>query len=218
MAESLRMRSFTKILLLLTLSSSAIGQDTTITLSPGMVDPRYHALLLTNLDGWLFKKGNDYNWAKKNIDVTTWQKVKPSALSKKFADKDGRLECWFRLKIKLDTSFANTPFDLFMNAWAATDVYVDGNLNYHFGNTGANGKPFQEYNPTYKLPVSIDLEKGIDHVLAIHFVDHTSPLPPYDLKSTGWLNNFIAITLPQFKTAYLNSHLENQFFRTIWLI
>jgi two-component system NtrC family sensor kinase len=211
------MRSFTKILLFLSLSYPAIGQDTTTTLSPGLVDPKYHALLLTNLDGWLFKKGNDSNWAKKNVDVTTWQRLKPSALTEKLADKNGRLECWLRLKIKLDTSFRDTPFDLFIGAWAATDVYVDGNLYHSFGNTGANGKPFEEYNPNYKLPLAFNLEKGIDHVLAIHFVDYTSPFPPHHLKSAGWLNNFIAITLPQFKTAYLNNHLENHFFRTIWL-
>jgi two-component system NtrC family sensor kinase len=182
-----------------------------------MVDPKYYSLMLTNLDGWVFKKGNDTNWAKKNIDVTTWQKLKPSALSEKLADKNGKLECWLRLRIKLDTSFRDTPFDLFIGVWAATDVYVDGDLYYSFGNTGANGKPFKEYNPTYKLPVALNIEKGIDHVLAIHFVDYTSTLPPHYLKSAGWLNNFMAITLPQFKTGYLNSHLENHFFRTIWL-
>ena len=211
------MKYFLKILLFIFLPLLVNCQDTAITLSPGMVDPKYDLVMLTNLDGWLFKKGNDTNWAKTNIDVTTWQKLKPSRLSEKLADKNGRLECWLRLKIKLDTSFRDTPVDLFIGAWAAVDLYVDGNLYYSFGNTGSKGKPFKEYNPTYKLPVTFNIEKGIDHVLAIHFVDYTSSLPPYRLKSEGWLNNFIAITLPQFKTLYLNNHLENHFFRTIWL-
>ncbi|HJS55820.1 MAG TPA: ATP-binding protein [Chitinophagaceae bacterium] len=211
------MKYFLKILLFIFLPVLVNCQDTAITLSPGMVDPKYDVVMLTNLDGWLFKKGNDANWAKKNIDVTTWQKLKPSGLSEKLADKNGKLECWLRLKIRLDTSFRDTPVDLFIVAWAAVDLYVDENLYYSFGNTGANGKPFKEYNPTYKLPVAFNIEKGIDHVLAIHFVDYTSSLPPYRLKSEGWLNNFIAITLPQFKAAYLDRHLENHFFRTIWL-
>jgi signal transduction histidine kinase len=211
------MKSFVKLLLLVIFPFFTNGQDTAIRLTPSMVDPQYHALLLNNLDGWLFKKGNDANWAKKDIDITTWRKLKPPELSEKLADRNGRLECWLRLKIKLDTSFRNTPFDLFMNAWAATDVYVDGDPIYSFGNTGANGKAFKEYNPTYKLPVAINLEKGIDHVLAIHFVDYVSPFPPRHLKSFGWLNHFVALTLPQFKTVYLDEHLENQFFRTIWL-
>ncbi|HET9823805.1 MAG TPA: ATP-binding protein [Chitinophagaceae bacterium] len=211
------MKSFVRIFLLVAFPFSTKGQDTAVTLTPSMVDPQYQALLLNDVDGWLFKKGNDTNWAKRNIDVTTWQKLKPPQLSEKLADRNGRLECWLRLKINLDTSFRSTPFDLFMNVWAATDVYVDGDLIYSFGNTGANGKPFKEYNPTYKLPVAVNLEKGIDHVLAIHFVDYVSPFPPHRLKSSGWLNHFVALTLPQFKTAYLDKHLENQFFRTIWL-
>ena len=211
------MKYFLKILLFIFLPVLVNCQDTAITLTPGMVDPKKEVVMLTNLDGWLFKKGNDTNWAKKNIDVTTWQKLKPSALSEKLADKNGRLECWLRLKIKLDTSFRDTPVDLFIGAWAAVDLYVDENLYYSFGNTGSNGKPFKEYNPTYKLPIAFNIEKGIDHVLAIHFVDYTSSLPPYRLKSEGWLNNFIAITLPQFKAGYLGRHLENHFFRTIWL-
>ena len=140
---------------------------------------------LGDIDGWLFRKGNDISWARKEIDTAGWQKMKPSQLSGKLADKNGKLEGWLRIKIKLDPAFSDTTFDLYMNVWAASDVYVDGSLLCTFGNTGVNGKAFEEYNPNYKPPLPFNLEKGNEHILAIHFVDFLSALPPYNLKSEG---------------------------------
>src|SRR6185503_1791834 len=131
-------------------------------------------------------------WAKREIDLTGWEKLKPSELTEKYTDKSGKLECWLRIKIKLDTTFKDTALDIFMNAWAASEVYVDGKLLKSFGNTGANGKPYKEYNPTYKLPVAFNVEKGNEHIMAVHLVDFLSPLPPYHLKSEGRFQYFIS--------------------------
>ena len=141
------MKSFIKIVLLLLLPFSLVAQDTTITISPNTM--KSNSIALGDIDGWLFRKGNDISWARKEIDTAGWQKMKPSQLSGKLADKNGKLEGWLRIKIKLDPAFSDTTFDLYMNAWAASEVYVDGSLLCTFGNTGVNGKPFQEYNPNY---------------------------------------------------------------------
>ena len=136
------MRLFIKIVLFLLLPFLVAGQDTTITISPGMM--KSNVFSLGKIDGWLFKKGNDTSWTGKDINVSEWQKLKPSELSEKLTDKNGRLEGWFRIKIKLDPAFRDTILDIYMNVWAASDVYMDGKLFYTFGNTGANGKPFTE--------------------------------------------------------------------------
>ncbi|MFI5185317.1 MAG: sensor histidine kinase [Chitinophagales bacterium] len=209
------MKSFIRILLFLILPFSGLAQDTTIIISPKMATS--NKISLGNVDGWIFRQGNDAAWAKKDINTANWEKLKPSELSEKLADKHGKLEGWLRIKIKLDTVFRNTALDLFMNAWSASEVYVDGNLLYTFGNTGINGKPFKEYNPTYKLPLAFNMQKGDEHILAIHFVDFLSSLPPHHLKSEGRLNDFISITTPAFKTAYFNSHMQAHFYRTLWL-
>src|SRR6188768_3259327 len=100
------MKAFIKIVLLLLLSYSGISQDTTVTISPYMATAHY--ISLGNMNGWLFKKGNDTAWAKKEIDLTGWEKLKPSELTEKYTDKSGKLECWLRIKIKLDTTFKDT--------------------------------------------------------------------------------------------------------------
>ena len=170
------MKFLSKIALLLLLPFSLVAQDTTITISPQAMKSNFIAL--GDMDGWLFRKGNDISWARKEIDTGGWQKMKPSQLSGKLADKNGKLEGWLRIKIKLDPAFSDTTFDLYMNAWAATEIYVDGSLHCTFGSTGINGKAFEEYNPLYNPPVPFNLEKGKEHILAIHFVDFLSTLPP----------------------------------------
>ena len=209
------MKSFLKIVLLLLRPFSLAAQDTTIIISPGMAVS--HSIPLGNIDGWIFRQGSGGALEKKDIGITGWKKMKPSELSEKRADKNGRLEGWFRIKIELDTAFRDTALEVQMNTWAASEVYVDRNLLYTFGNTGASGNSFKEYNPTYKLPVAFNVEKGKEHLLAIHFVDFLSTLPPYHLKSEGRFNSFISITLPEFKTGYFDERLRFFFFRTLWL-
>ena len=211
------MRSFIRIALLLLLPCSGIAQDTVITISPNAMKSNFIAL--GNIDGWIFRKGNDISWAAKEIDTAGWQKMKPSQLSGKLVDKNGKLEGWLRIKIKLDPAFSDTLFDLYMNAWAASDVYVDGSLLCTFGNTGINGKAFEEYNPYYKPPLPFNLEKGNEHILAIHFVDFLSALPPYNLKSEmgNGVRSFIIITTPEFRKFDLDLTLTFHAFRTIWL-
>ena len=211
------MKLLSKIVLLLLLPFSLVAQDTTITISPQTMNSNSRSL--GDLDGWLFRKGNDISWARKEIDTAGWQKMKPSQLSGKLADKNGKLEGWLRIKIKLDPAFSDTLFDLYMNIWAASEIYVDGSLHCTFGSTGVNGKPFEEYNPNYKPPVPFNLEKGNEHILAIHFVDFISALPPYNLKSEkeNRFRSFIIITTPEFRKLDLDLTLTFHAFRTIWL-
>ena len=211
------MKLLSKIVLLLLLPFLLVAQDTTITISPQTM--KSNSIALGDTDGWLFRKGNDISWARKEIDTAGWQKMKPSQLSDKLADKNGKLEGWLRIKIKLDPAFSDTTFDLYMKIWAASEIYVDGSLHCTFGSTGVNGKPFEEYNPNYKSPVPFNLEKGNEHILAIHFVDFISALPPYNLKSEkeNRIRSFIIITTPEFRKLDLDLTLTFHAFRTIWL-
>jgi hypothetical protein len=123
------MKAFLQVILFASFLVAGYSQDTAITISPNMIlsvtVPESRLIELHKLDGWIFKKGSDTAWARKDIDVTGWKKLKPTQLSKKFADKDGKLECWLRLKIKLDTGFTNTNFGLLAQAWAAMDIYIN---------------------------------------------------------------------------------------------
>jgi len=205
-----------KIYFLLLLSFPVKAQNTTITFTPAMVN-KEDLILLSNADGWMFRQGNDTAWANKEIDYSGWQKLKPSKFTEKLADKNGKLEGWLRLKFKLDTSFKSTPLDILAYTWAPTDVYLDGKFICSFGNSGGNGKPYKEYNPSGILLVSLEVEKNKEHLLAIHFVDFRSSLPPYRLKSDGLFKYFMSIALPGFKKSYEKKHMNYLFVRNALL-
>ena len=193
----------------------AYGQDSVVRITPAMVN-QYDFLSLSNLNGWIFKQGTDPSWATDSIPLKDWQHLKPSGITETLVDNSGRLEGWLRIKIIVDSSFAATPLDISMYFWAAADFYIDGHLVYSYGNTGSNGQPYREYNPMYKLPRAFHVEKGKAHLLALHIVDHLSPLPPYHLKSSARFNDVI-ICLPAYKQGYFNWSRGNLIFKTIWI-
>jgi two-component system NtrC family sensor kinase len=186
------MRIYFKILLLLLLPVFGLAQDKVVTISPAMFDKATDQVFLTTLDGWLFKQGNDTTWAKNDIDISGWEKLKPAELSAKYADKNGRVEGWFRIKIKLDKALDKQQLGLKWKAWAAADIYINGTLFTSFGNTGLNGKPFAE-NQMYpnRWPRSVNLKTGVEYTIAMHFVDYVSPFPPRQLKSEEPTLDFI---------------------------
>ena len=156
------------------------AQDTTIVLSKGMLDKSGPVIYLASLNGWIFKQGTDTGYEKINMDNTGWTKLNLDKISSQYADKNGRVECWFRLRFQLDSSFnKQIGFDFF--PYAATELFIDGKLVATRGNIGNNGKPFKEYNGGLDA-VIVDMESSSSHLLAIHFVGYLSPLPSHELK------------------------------------
>ena len=176
------------------------AQDTTLLLKPGMFDKDTMHIYISEMHGWLFKQGNDTAWAKKDIDLTGWKKMMPTELSENLADKKGKVEGWFRIKIKLDSAFGETPFGFRISSWAASDFYINGNWIASFGNTGLNGAPYLENRfVSNLLPVPVNIKPGNEYTLALHVVDHLSPFPPYHLKAKeSDLSGLIRVTGPKY--------------------
>jgi hypothetical protein len=177
------MKSFIVALLFLFFAFQfGMAQDSLVILSAKIYNNK-QVILLSPMDEWLFKPGNDLSWANKDLEDRDWKRMNPTGLSARYADKTGRAEGWFRLKFQLDSSFHDIPIGVRRGTWAATDIYIDGNFLASFGNTGYDGKSYKEYNPIDKPLVRANIEPGKEHLLAIHFVDYLSPVPPRQLKS-----------------------------------
>jgi signal transduction histidine kinase len=173
---------FLKIILFFLLATQfSKAQDTTIVLSSSMLDGR-NQISLENLNGWRFKQGNDISIEKINIDTNGWEKIKPWELSSKYADKNGRVKCWFRIAIQFDSSLLRKKVAFRFPVWAATELYMDGKLVDTRGNMGNNGKPYHEYLGEID-PFSLNLTKATPYIFVVHFVSYVSPIPPYDLEA-----------------------------------
>ncbi|MCL6257640.1 ATP-binding protein [Aquiflexum sp. TKW24L] len=183
------------LLVILAYTFNSFAQQDAIVLSEDMFKS-HQRIFLAPLDGWIFKKGHDSNWANPELDISGWESMNPSKLSPDMEDENGRLEGWFRIKIRLDESFENIPLAISRELWAAMNVYLDGKLIHSFGDTG---NPYQAYNPILKYPLPIDLEVGKEHMLALHFVDYESTFTQREIRlKPENLQNLINLTGPEY--------------------
>lgn len=166
---------WTLLLLSMPWTTSSLAQDTTLTLTSSLLDADQHLDLATS-PGWVFKAGHNSHWATPSLNTAGWTHRRPADLSANDADPAGRAEGWFRLRLRLDSTFQGMPLGIYNYSWAAADLYIDGRLLTSFGHTGARGEPYAEHYPYYPAPFPLDLTSGQPHLLALHVVDERSPL------------------------------------------
>ncbi|WP_229254075.1 sensor histidine kinase [Dyadobacter sp. NIV53] len=155
-----------------------LAQDTTLTLTTKMFNSD-QLINLSAMQGWVFKAGHNPDWAKSNTNSANWRSFKPVDISAKDADKNGRFEGWFRLKLRLDSTFNGMSLQAQNGSWVATEVYVDGRRLASFGNTGTNGQPYKDHYFIYQPSIPIQLVPGQVHLVAVHMVDYVSPFSYY---------------------------------------
>jgi signal transduction histidine kinase len=180
------------------LGMTAWSQDQTVVLDTTMFES-HQRLFLSPLDGWLFKQGNIKNASDSDLNVSDWEPFNPTQLSTEIEDASGRVEGWFRLRFKLDKTFENTQLFIDRKLWAATDVFIDGELIYSFGKTGIDEQGFESYKPEGKLPIPLDLKTEKEYLLAIHVVhyEHVFMLRELRLKPDN-LKSFINLHGPEY--------------------
>jgi signal transduction histidine kinase len=168
----------------------------------------------------MYKAGNNPSWAAEDVGMVDWIRLNPAQLTIKNAAEDGRVEGWFRLKIKLDKSFQDIPIGIQANRYAATDVYIDGQLNASFGSTGAGGKPYEEFKGKLDPPVQLSLPLDKDILLAVHLVDYRSGINPGHLKThednQPGFRHLLFFTGAKQHSAYINFINEYEVYWTFW--
>jgi signal transduction histidine kinase len=203
------MKRFIVILFALWTASISFAQDNLAVFSTSQFET-HQRLFLAPLDGWLFHSGNNPEWANPGIDLRGWEKLKPTELSAEMEDETGRIEGWFRLKIKLDDSFEGIPLAISRNLWAATDVYIDGKLMQAFGNTG---NPYNAFNPILKYPIPVPLVTGKEYLLAIHFVDYETTFTQREIRlKPANLKSLINLTGPQYISRVTNEFKQTHIY------
>ncbi len=209
------MKNILKTILLLFIPFIGWAQNTMVNITPENFNKEYDTYDLGDVSDWIFHQGSDTSWAKKDIDLSSWKNLKPTELSLKYADSTGKVEAWFRVKIKLDRSFGNKLLGVNLGSWAASDLYINGELVTSNGNTGVNGNHFREGNPYGKLSYHANLKAGVVYTIAVHFIDYKSTLPPSQLRSLYFLQNIISITGPKYDSYVLEYVKQNAIFSSI---
>ena len=217
------MKALLTIFLLCFCMNWTMGQDSTVIISNSLLKTDTAEINISRMDGWLFKAGHDTSWANENIDLSDWKKIKPEDLTVKNADKEGRIEGWFRIKLKIDLSKDKMPLGFRYSGWGAVELFIDGKLLTTYGTIGIDKKSFHEYNPINRSAIPLSLEPGKDHILAIHFVDFISTFPyPTQIKSIGFIkirqytftNSLFSLTGSNFNVVHTNKFYTHLVFKS----
>ncbi|WP_295233439.1 sensor histidine kinase [Sediminibacterium sp.] len=210
------MKYLLKSVLILIFPIFGWAQNSAVNITPEKFSNEIYTFPIDAADGWVFHKGNDTNWSKKDIDIKGWEKLKPTDLSAKYADKNGRVEGWFRIKVTFDSSLLNKVLYVDFGQWAATAFYIDGELVTARGNTGEKGKDFREYNGGLD-PLSFRFDTPAPHVFSLHYVGYLSPVPPYDLKTKNF-NRIVGLCGPNYITKRVKNAKISYTFTASWLV
>jgi len=116
----------------------------------------------TVLSGWLFKTGNNAQYALPAYNDNEWAGFDPGADLYNF--KYPGQTCWLRLHLNLDSAVQTNDFALMANQNVASQVYVDGKLFKNYGTVAAYPVA---YNPL-DYPEHIQLSAG-PHLVAVKF-------------------------------------------------
>ncbi len=206
----------------------SIGQDEVLVLDTSKFES-LESIWLADTGNWVFKKGHDPAWANPDLNTSSWDTLRPTQIKTEMADENGRFEGWFRVRIKLDSTFEGLQIGLMQRVWAATDIYINGTLFKSFGNTGAFGGEYESYKRNILYPVPLKLETGKEYAIAIHVVDEVAPFYGRLKSEIDVLRGFLNITKPEYSLKIYENRFDKQLLRytmginyfltvTIWLL
>src|ERR1051326_6068787 len=128
---------------------------------------KYDTLLL---QGWKYHLGDNHDWAKTSFNDSAWIKISREATdSDSFPSYKGEL-AWFRLHLKIDSSFVHEPCVLVMQHYGASEIFWDGEKIASFGNPSAEKENEKNIDPEI-FPVNISFGKNSSHVIAVRYSD-----------------------------------------------
>ena len=202
------------ILILFTAQFSP-AQDSTVVFSSSMLDKYTSQMSLGNLNGWVFKHGNEKGLENLKMDTSDWEQLSPTELSAKYADENGRVEGWFQIEVKFDSTLLNAPVYFDFVSWAATEFYVDGKLIANRGEMGENREKFRGYNGTLD-PVAMRFNNSEPHILTVHIVAYKTTIPPYKLTIQNY-HKIVILGGHNYITDTTNNTIFDTTLKTFWL-
>ena len=118
---------------------------------------------------WKYHPGDDTLWAAYNYDDTGWDTTLQTELDLLEVPKEKfNGLCWFRIHIKIDSSFRNKSFALLMNQQGASEVYLNGEMIQSFGTFSDSIETQRTINPKM-LPGLIQFSDSLHYVLAVRY-------------------------------------------------
>ncbi len=130
---------------------------------------------------WLFKNGDNAEWAKANFDDKTWDSLSSPILCSDLLDTKFNGNVWLRTKFIIDDSIVNKAITFSIIQSGASEVYIDGKLVKSYGKIGKSIATEELYNPM-GFPLKMEFDSLGYHTIAIRYsnyflVDNNNSIP-----------------------------------------
>jgi serine phosphatase RsbU (regulator of sigma subunit) len=120
---------------------------------------------------WKYHQGDNVEWAKYDFNDVDWDTLDIGLNLDEIPKETFKGNCWFRLRIVVDSSLVNKPLGLILSHTGASEVYIDGKLVHQFGKIGLNKTDEKPYSPD-EIPIGIVFDEREYHLIAIRYSNH----------------------------------------------
>jgi signal transduction histidine kinase len=161
------------LLFLGTMTHSVFAVDTLDVQTRAVVAPDRMPVKIVVPQKWKYHGGDNSEWASLTFDDSDWELTNTRLRSKETLPKSGWSGIgWFRVWVSVDSAQVNRPVALWMDQKGASEVYLNGVLQYTFGVVGtsiADEKPYNQLNPR-----SILFDCVGEHLLTVRYSNFSS--------------------------------------------
>jgi len=120
--------------------------------------------LLASFISWKYHSGDDSDWSDKDFDDSLWELKNPLLRPNELETNNWPGVGWFRLHIAVDSFLINEPIGLSIRQAGSSQIYLDGNLIYTFG---------ENSNDWTGVPKVMTFEDSDSHVLAVRYSNYS---------------------------------------------
>lgn len=149
-------------------------------------------------ENWRYHPGDDPAWAAPDFDDREWETMNPLLPSNQYPASGWEGIGWFRAHLNVDSSLWAVPLAIYVDQAGASEVYLNGELLYRFGEVSATREGEQAFFD--RTPRAIVFDNRYDQVLAVRFSNHSAGY----LKQRGYEAGFLI------RLGHLNSYTQGR--------
>ncbi len=117
---------------------------------------------------WKFHAGDLLDCAKPDFDDSQWQNVNPTHDIYDLPKLKDAGVGWFRIHLYIDSSLFEKSLAIMIQQMGASEIYLNGNKIYSFGNISNNQNQISTFDPL-NIPAPIYFTKTTAQVLAVRY-------------------------------------------------
>jgi len=121
---------------------------------------------------WLYHPGDDTAWSSPDLDESSWIEADPYEIGKELNQDKWPGIGWFRRHIKISDRLRDKLVGMIFRQMGASDIYIDGELIYRFGNVSADPEKQVSQGRWMQPVLPVIFKDSTNHVLAVRYSNH----------------------------------------------